>query len=72
MDFVVCTLALEKKKLRAGFDMSDRTIPLLVPSCQEFRSSAPTDGGSQNVYLFQNAICYQVKLNARLNPKEIL
>jgi hypothetical protein len=28
MDFVVCTLAV-KKKIRAGFDMSDRTIPLL-------------------------------------------
>jgi hypothetical protein len=26
--FVVCTLAV-KKKIRAGFDMSDRTIPLL-------------------------------------------
>jgi hypothetical protein len=26
-DFVVCTLAV-KKKIRAGFDMSDRTIPL--------------------------------------------
>jgi hypothetical protein len=25
--FVVCTLAV-KKKIRAGFDMSDRTIPL--------------------------------------------
>jgi lipid A disaccharide synthetase len=25
----VCTLAV-KKKIRAGFDMSDRTIPLLV------------------------------------------
>jgi hypothetical protein len=29
VDFVVCTLAVEKK-IRAGFDMSDRTIPLLV------------------------------------------
>jgi hypothetical protein len=29
VDFVVCTLAV-KKKIRAGFDMSDRTIPLLV------------------------------------------
>jgi hypothetical protein len=28
VDFVVCTLAV-KKKIRAGFDMSDRTIPLL-------------------------------------------
>jgi hypothetical protein len=27
VDFVVCTLAV-KKKIRAGFDMSDRTIPL--------------------------------------------
>jgi hypothetical protein len=27
VDFVVCTLAVEKK-IRAGFDMSDRTIPL--------------------------------------------
>jgi hypothetical protein len=27
MDFVVCTLAV-KKKITAGFDMSDRTIPL--------------------------------------------
>jgi hypothetical protein len=26
VDFVVCTLAV-KKKIRAGFDMSDRTIP---------------------------------------------
>jgi hypothetical protein len=26
--FVVCTLAV-KKKIRAGFDLSDRTIPLL-------------------------------------------
>jgi hypothetical protein len=29
VDFVVCTLSV-KKKIRAGFDMSDRTIPLLV------------------------------------------
>jgi hypothetical protein len=29
VDFVVCTLTV-KKKIRAGFDMSDRTIPLLV------------------------------------------
>jgi hypothetical protein len=29
VDFVVCTLAV-KKKIRAGFDMSDQTIPLLV------------------------------------------
>jgi hypothetical protein len=29
VDFVVCTLAV-KKKIRAGFDMSDRTIPLLA------------------------------------------
>jgi hypothetical protein len=28
VDFVVCTLAV-KKKIRAGFDMSDWTIPLL-------------------------------------------
>jgi hypothetical protein len=28
-DFVVCTLAV-KKKIRTGFDMSDRTIPLSV------------------------------------------
>jgi hypothetical protein len=28
--FVVCTLAV--KKIRAGFDMSDRTIPLSVQS----------------------------------------
>jgi hypothetical protein len=28
VDYVVCTLAV-KKKIRAGFDMSDRTIPLL-------------------------------------------
>jgi hypothetical protein len=27
VNFVVCTLA-EKKKIRAGFDMSDQTIPL--------------------------------------------
>jgi hypothetical protein len=27
--FVVCTLVV-KKKIRAGFDMSDRTIPLSV------------------------------------------
>jgi hypothetical protein len=27
VDFVVCTLAV-KKKIRARFDMSDRTIPL--------------------------------------------
>jgi hypothetical protein len=27
LDFVVCTLAV-KKKIRAGFDMSDLTIPL--------------------------------------------
>jgi hypothetical protein len=26
VDFVVCTLAV-KKKIRAGFDMSDRIIP---------------------------------------------
>jgi hypothetical protein len=32
MDFVVCALAV-KKKIRAGFDMSDRTIPLLVVAC---------------------------------------
>jgi hypothetical protein len=31
VDFVVCTLAVGKKKIRAGFDMSDRTIPLSVP-----------------------------------------
>jgi hypothetical protein len=31
VDFVVCTLVVKKKKtIRAGFDMSDRTIPLLV------------------------------------------
>jgi hypothetical protein len=29
VDFVVCTLAV-KKKIRAGFDMSDRTIPWSV------------------------------------------
>jgi hypothetical protein len=29
VDFVVCTLAVKEKKIRAGFDMSDRTIPLL-------------------------------------------
>jgi hypothetical protein len=31
-NFVVCTLAVgkKKKKIRAGFDMSNRTIPLLV------------------------------------------
>jgi hypothetical protein len=29
VDFVVCTLAV-KKKIRAGFDLSDRTIPLSV------------------------------------------
>jgi hypothetical protein len=28
VDFVVCTLAVKKKIIRAGFDMSDRTIPL--------------------------------------------
>jgi hypothetical protein len=28
VDFVVCTLAVKKKK--AGFDLSDRTIPSLV------------------------------------------
>jgi hypothetical protein len=28
VDFVVCALAVKKKKIRAGFDMSDRTIPL--------------------------------------------
>jgi hypothetical protein len=28
VDFVVCTLAVKKKKIRAGFDMSDWTIPL--------------------------------------------
>jgi hypothetical protein len=27
VDFVVCTLAV-KRKIRAGFDLSDRTIPL--------------------------------------------
>jgi hypothetical protein len=27
VDFVVCTLAV-KKKIRAGFDLSDRTNPL--------------------------------------------
>jgi hypothetical protein len=27
VDFVVCTLAVEKK-IRAGFDLSDSTIPL--------------------------------------------
>jgi hypothetical protein len=27
VDFVVCALAV-KKKIRAGFDMSDQTIPL--------------------------------------------
>jgi hypothetical protein len=30
VDFVVCTLAV-KKKMRAGFDLSDRTIPLSDP-----------------------------------------
>jgi hypothetical protein len=29
VDFVVCTLAV-KKKIRAGIDMSNRTIPLSV------------------------------------------
>jgi hypothetical protein len=29
VDFVVCTPAVKKNE--AGFDMSDRTIPLLVP-----------------------------------------
>jgi hypothetical protein len=29
VDFVVCTLAVKKKKIRAGFNMSDQTIPLL-------------------------------------------
>jgi hypothetical protein len=29
VDFVVCTLAVKKRKIRAGFDLSDRTIPLL-------------------------------------------
>jgi hypothetical protein len=29
VDFVACTLAV-KKRIRAGFDMSDRTIPLSV------------------------------------------
>jgi hypothetical protein len=29
VDFVVCALAV-KKKIRVGFDMSDRTIPLSV------------------------------------------
>jgi hypothetical protein len=34
VDFVVCTLAVEEKKIRAGFDMSDWTIPLSdVYSC---------------------------------------
>jgi hypothetical protein len=40
VDFVVCTLAV-KKEIRAGFDMSDRTIALLVsnvnpntPTCE--------------------------------------
>jgi hypothetical protein len=28
--FVVCTLAVKKKKIRTGFDMSDRIIPLLA------------------------------------------
>jgi hypothetical protein len=28
VDFVVCTLAVKEKKIGAGFDMSDRTIPL--------------------------------------------
>jgi hypothetical protein len=28
VDFAVCTLAVKKKKIRAGFDMSDRTISL--------------------------------------------
>jgi hypothetical protein len=35
VDFVVCTLAVKtkkqkKQKIRAGFDLSDRTIPLSV------------------------------------------
>jgi hypothetical protein len=40
VDFVVCTLAV-KKKIRAGFDLSDRTIPLwarsmdTVPECSK-------------------------------------
>jgi hypothetical protein len=38
VDFVVCTLAV-KKKIRAGFDMSDRTIPLLVLSFCEAKPS---------------------------------
>jgi hypothetical protein len=29
VDFVVCTLAV-KKRIRAGFDMSDRTIPRVL------------------------------------------
>jgi hypothetical protein len=33
VDFVVCTLAVKKrKKIMAGFDLSDRTIPLSVES----------------------------------------
>jgi hypothetical protein len=28
VDFVVFTLAVKKKKIRAGFNLSDRTIPL--------------------------------------------
>jgi hypothetical protein len=38
VDFVVCTLAV-KKKIRAGFDMSDRTIPLLFRAILNCRVS---------------------------------
>jgi hypothetical protein len=39
-DFVVCALAVQKK-MRVGFDMSDRTIPLSVSSVY-FKQERPS------------------------------
>jgi hypothetical protein len=59
--FVVCTLAVKKKKLRAGFDMSDRTIPLsalqLVAQVAVF---TPTD--VETIHCFQGASLYVTPL----------
>jgi hypothetical protein len=76
VDFVVCTLAV-KKKIRAGFDMSDRTIPLLVhtlglSSCSlVFTAVVPVgcyaiikDFYGSNYDSRLSSFCYLAKFNA--------
>jgi hypothetical protein len=48
VDFVVCILAV-KKKIRAGFDMSDWTIPLLYDiTSQMLHAQSDTDDDHRN------------------------